>query len=671
MHSLRKGQKEFVEQYNNGAAAIAAIPGGGKTFSLSYWAAQKIIEAHRGESELNKILIVTYMNSAANSFKERIKNILLSNGITNSSKYECSTIHSLCMQIVKDGSKLATIDEEFVVIDENERAKLIKDIALKIFDQDVAKYSFIHSKQSENLTFDEAEEIRKEYTNNAISIVSMIRNRNIEKQDCHNTVLDFYNKVAREYKYSLDKMGYVDFDDMINLSYKFLVEDDELREKYKRMYTYVCEDEAQDSNDMQYKILDILADGNLVRVGDANQAISGSFTSSSIDSFNNFCNRADVKKFDITQSTRNTVNIINLANAFVKKVIYKHSNVKLRNALVEQIIEPIERGEIVNPTTDYFGITCNIHQNEYQHNQFIIDLINKQQKKQPDMTCALLVPTNKKVNEMAALCEKNNIEYEILGQASKESRFVIKAMSLLLSIKVGYVSSTTKDELKELLTPYGYNVDEVLEKLEQISIFPESKCIAKISGLLTLNDMQISIVNAIINKLFVLQYSGKVDALASIVEELCLPKNSFVQYACTLNEFAGYSPSSGVVTITTYHKAKGLEWDCVILGSVTDISFPFVGNEYMMGFNNKFKSQYQNLYAYVSSILNSVPLEKVSTEYKEQIIAEKIRLMYVAITRAKKVLHINAYQNKLQNAKLSMFYELKNLVSAVKEEYSK
>jgi DNA helicase-2/ATP-dependent DNA helicase PcrA len=75
---LRKGQKELVEQYRNGYCAVPAIPGGGKTYCLTQWATEIITQ---GLHKPGKILIVTYMNSAVNNFKQRIAEELASRGI--------------------------------------------------------------------------------------------------------------------------------------------------------------------------------------------------------------------------------------------------------------------------------------------------------------------------------------------------------------------------------------------------------------------------------------------------------------------------------------------------------------------------------------------------------------------------------------------------------------
>ena len=110
---LRKGQKELVETYRKGYCGVPAIPGGGKTFALTQWAVEVLTE---GINLPGKILIVTYMTSAANNFKQRIGLELEKRGIT-SRDYYVSTIHSLCLQIIKEKPDLVGINSEVTVIE--------------------------------------------------------------------------------------------------------------------------------------------------------------------------------------------------------------------------------------------------------------------------------------------------------------------------------------------------------------------------------------------------------------------------------------------------------------------------------------------------------------------------------------------------------------------------
>jgi DNA helicase-2/ATP-dependent DNA helicase PcrA len=120
---LRKGQDELVNTYRGGYCGVPAIPGGGKTFALTEWVVEALTE---GINKDGKILIVTYMGSAVNNFKQRISAKLEAKGI-NSKDYFVSTIHSLCMQIIKESPEKVMIDEEFSVIDQTTKNQIIKD----------------------------------------------------------------------------------------------------------------------------------------------------------------------------------------------------------------------------------------------------------------------------------------------------------------------------------------------------------------------------------------------------------------------------------------------------------------------------------------------------------------------------------------------------------------
>jgi len=78
-----------------------------------------------GYHKPGKILIVTYMNSAVNNFKQRISAELQKRGINGSKDYFVSTIHGLCLQIIKEKPDLIIANEEFEVIDEVSKIHLI------------------------------------------------------------------------------------------------------------------------------------------------------------------------------------------------------------------------------------------------------------------------------------------------------------------------------------------------------------------------------------------------------------------------------------------------------------------------------------------------------------------------------------------------------------------
>ena len=89
--NYRKDQIPIMN-YECGTMAVPAVPGAGKTFIVTNLVA-KLLEENKNEK--GKILILTYMNSAANNFKGRIKKILEEKGIESTNGFEVMTIHSL------------------------------------------------------------------------------------------------------------------------------------------------------------------------------------------------------------------------------------------------------------------------------------------------------------------------------------------------------------------------------------------------------------------------------------------------------------------------------------------------------------------------------------------------------------------------------------------------
>ena len=127
--------------------------------------------------------------------------------------------------------------------------------------------------------------------------------------------------IYKEYDRKLKQYGLLDYDDILILAHKALTLDEELRNKFQSRYRYIFEDECQDSNEIQGKIIKLISkeNNNLVRVGDINQSITGTFSSSDPKYFKEFIREAD-NCFRMDMSNRSSKDIIDLANRLVKYV---------------------------------------------------------------------------------------------------------------------------------------------------------------------------------------------------------------------------------------------------------------------------------------------------------------------------------------------------------------
>ena len=120
---FRKDQKEIMK-YKSGTMGIQAVPGAGKTFIITNLVAKLLVNMDEDGQE-GKILVLTYMNSAANNFKSRIRSILEEKGIDRCN-FEVMTIHSLAMKIIRENTDIAMVSEESQVIDDYKKSLLIQ-----------------------------------------------------------------------------------------------------------------------------------------------------------------------------------------------------------------------------------------------------------------------------------------------------------------------------------------------------------------------------------------------------------------------------------------------------------------------------------------------------------------------------------------------------------------
>ncbi|MCA9933542.1 MAG: UvrD-helicase domain-containing protein, partial [Anaerolineales bacterium] len=94
--NLRPAQEAILE-YENGRLAISAVPGSGKTFTLSLLAAQLIGDG-RIQPDSQQILIVTYLNASVDTFKARIRKRLTELELSTERGFDVRTLHSLALE---------------------------------------------------------------------------------------------------------------------------------------------------------------------------------------------------------------------------------------------------------------------------------------------------------------------------------------------------------------------------------------------------------------------------------------------------------------------------------------------------------------------------------------------------------------------------------------------
>ena len=127
---LRPSQ-EAVIRYTGGKMGVAAVPGSGKTFTLSHLAASLIEQlAEAGLQDEQEVLIVTFTNPAVNSFRNRIARLVQQErGLLPYVGYRVRTLHGLAHDIVRMRPALVGLADNFEILDERVSAGIIHELA--------------------------------------------------------------------------------------------------------------------------------------------------------------------------------------------------------------------------------------------------------------------------------------------------------------------------------------------------------------------------------------------------------------------------------------------------------------------------------------------------------------------------------------------------------------
>jgi DNA helicase-2/ATP-dependent DNA helicase PcrA len=113
----RPSQKKIL-RYRGGRLGIAAVPGAGKTYTLSALAADLIARGALGPDQ--EVLIVTLVNSAVDNFSHRIGAFVQQRGLIPHLGYRVRTLHGLAHDIVREKPGRVGLEERFSIVDERE-----------------------------------------------------------------------------------------------------------------------------------------------------------------------------------------------------------------------------------------------------------------------------------------------------------------------------------------------------------------------------------------------------------------------------------------------------------------------------------------------------------------------------------------------------------------------
>ena len=126
MFTPRPKQAEVLT-YTGGKMGVSAVPGSGKTQTLSALAARLVAEANLADDQ--EVLIVTLVNSAVDNFARRVGDFVKERGLLPHIGYRVRTLHGLAHDIVRERPTLVGLSDDFQIADERETGQILQEAA--------------------------------------------------------------------------------------------------------------------------------------------------------------------------------------------------------------------------------------------------------------------------------------------------------------------------------------------------------------------------------------------------------------------------------------------------------------------------------------------------------------------------------------------------------------
>lgn len=622
----REDQKPVLD-YESGYMGISAVPGAGKTTILLVLII-KLLE--RGINP-ERIFVLTYMDSAARNFRERIKNVR-----KNSSKLpNISTIHGLALRILKENGNFEKLglSADFEICDDSQRGRILREIAAKLKIEQKAAEEF----------------------DRAVSVFKFGRgNFALELTD---SKLKKFKMFFEAYQDSLKEFNLIDYDDMLTGSVRILKENPDILAHYQEICEYIIEDEAQDSSGVQQELILLLSGKhkNIIRCGDVNQSITATFSNADVEGFRRFITENNNVTMNCSQ--RCTKDVWKFANLLVESASAKSDSA---NSFFKMFMHPVE-GKNPEPCGVGSAVVGELFDSGLEEKNYVLKIIKETLSKYPDYTVGILLRNNYQVAAWQNLIENSGLKVITRNQCL-EQKAIFKVIFAVMKIIINPFDNENIAQNYSILADFGYykrGLEAEIRKYENPFVQINSDNLENVVLEQFYWDLNywISLCYLPPNELAVkigMQFfksdieKSNIYLISTLIKRICI-KNNSLEYAIArlgelskkpnLSGFKFFSEEdeddkaflAGKVQIMTMHKSKGDEFNLVFLPEMTEKNLPLTIGSISL------KSS-----EFMESVKNLNPAYKQKSEYelKQEILSENLRLLYVAVTRAKNKLYI-------------------------------
>ena len=553
-----------------------------------------------------EILAITFTNKAAKEMSDRIAALVPD----SASDMWIKTFHSACLRILRKDIDRLGYTSNFNIYDTSDQKRLVKEcIKDSMLSEDMYPVKSV------------------------MFVISDCKNKGITPDEyLQNNDGDFrakgYGKIFRRYTNRLKENNALDFDDLLCKTVELFENNPDVLEYYQNKFRYILVDEYQDTNNIQYRLVAMLAQKyrNLCVVGDDDQSIykfRGADVTNILDFEKQF---RDAKVIKLEQNYRSTQNILDAANEVISNNINRKQK-KLwtdrgdgAKIIVRSLNDQIGEAQYINNTIESF-----VRTGEYKYSDFaILYRTNAQTRSfEENLTCpyrilaGLRFYDRREIKDLLSYLRvifnpaddtnlsrivnvpKRGIGDTTVGKISALAMSVGKSMFDIIT-DPGYAEAIGRSYSK--IASFAQMINEIRSLVNEISVSELIEVILKRTGYLeslvaeNAQEAQGRIENIEELKSKAIEYEEKVENPSF---------EGFLDNISLVSDVDNYDEEQDAVVLMTLHSAKGLEFPVVFMCGMEYGLFP-----------------------------------SMMAEMEEGGIEEERRLCYVGITRAKSRLYM-------------------------------
>ena len=628
---LNPAQLEAVN-YFEGPCLVLAGAGSGKTRVITHKIGRLIQSGMKAE----QIAAITFTNKAAAEMRERAKKLM---GRAAKGVLIC-TFHSLGMRMLRQDGEVLGLKKQFSILDTDDVTSIIKDAGGGTDAATARQWQWTISR----------------WKNMGLNSAQAAFGANGEEEALTARIMARYEERLTAYQS-------VDFDDLIGLPLKLLKEHDTVRAKWQEALGHVLVDEYQDTNATQYEVLKCLVGekGRFTAVGDDDQSIYG-WRGATLDNLKKLpVDYPNLKVVKLEQNYRSTSAILRAANNVIAP------NPKLFPKTLFSELGEGEPVRVVDCDSEEHEASRVVARIQSLRAEGTLQAAGGQYREWKDF--CVLYRANHMAKPFEKAFRKANIPYKVSGGQSFFDRAEIKDLCCWLRLLANNdddpafmravttpkrgIGHTTLGTLGTFANQYKLSLFEALFSNSLNSVLP-AKAVASLHEFgRYLNDLEyrakrtVGAVDALVflkdwlkeidyeknlydgedsEKIAAAKWTNVMDfcewmaqrcggqdddeAIGGVITAPMKTMLEVVQSIALLSTLSEREGDQNVVTLSTLHAAKGLEWPHVVLAGVNEGLLPF-------------------------------KMEDGSEEDIAQRLQEERRLMYVGITRAQRTLAVN------------------------------